>query len=62
MMSLNDLPLLFWGYALETLALTLNRALSKFIETTPYELWFGKKAKLPFLKFGVATLMSKAFA
>ena len=26
MMSLTDLPLLFWGYALETVAFTLNRA------------------------------------
>ena len=29
MMSLIDLPLSFWGYALETYAFTLNRALSK---------------------------------
>ena len=50
MMSLTDLPLSFWGYALETAAFTLNRALSKSIETTPYELWFGKKPKLSFLK------------
>ena len=50
MMSLNDLPLLFWGYALETAAFTLNRAPSKSVETTPHELWFGKKPKLSFLK------------
>ena len=50
MMSLTDLPLLFWGYALEIAAFTLNRAPSKSIETTMYELWFGKKPKLPFLK------------
>ena len=50
MMSLTDLPLLFWGYALETAAFTLNRAPSKSVETTPYELWFGKKPKLSFLK------------
>ena len=50
MMSLTDLPLLFWGYALETVAFTLNRAPSKSVETTPYELWFGKKPKLSFLK------------
>ena len=50
MMSLTDLPLSFWGYALETAAFTLNRAPSKSIETTPYELWFGKKPKLSFLK------------
>src|SRR4051812_19707241 len=50
MMYLIGLPLLFWGYALETDAFTLNRAPSKSIETRPYELWFGKEPKLPFLK------------
>ena len=49
-MSLTDLPLSFWGYALETAAFTLNRAPSKSVETTPYELWFSKKLKLSFLK------------
>ena len=49
-MSLTDLPLSFWGYALETAAFTLNRAPSKSVETTPYELWFGKKPKLSFPK------------
>ena len=49
-MSLTDLPLSFWGYALETAAFTLNTAPSKSIETTPYELWFSKKTKLSFLK------------
>src|SRR3989337_806409 len=50
MMSLTDLPLSFWGYALETAAFTLNRAPSKSVEMTLYELWFGKKPKLSFLK------------
>ena len=50
MMSLTDLSLSFWGYALETATFTLNRAPSKSVETTPYELWFGKKPKLSFLK------------
>ena len=49
-MFLTDLPLSFWGYALETAAFTLNWAPSKSVETTPYELWFGKKPKLSFLK------------
>ena len=44
MMSLTDLPILFWGYALETVIVF------KSVETTPYELWFGKKPKLSFLK------------
>ena len=50
MMSLTDLPLSFWGYALEIAAFTLNRVPSKSVETTSYELWFGKKPKLSFLK------------
>ena len=50
MISLTDLPLLFWGYALETTAFKLNRAASKSVEMTPYELRFGKKPKLSFLK------------
>ena len=49
-MSLTDFPLSFWGYALETSAFTLNRAPSKSVETTPYELRFGKKPNLSFLK------------
>ena len=50
MMSLTDLPLSFWGYALETAAFKLNRAPCKSVEMTPYEMWFGKKPKLSFLK------------
>ena len=49
-MSLTDLPLSFWGYALETAAFMLHSAPSKSVERTPYELWFGKKPKLSFLK------------
>jgi hypothetical protein len=49
-MSLTNLSLSFWGYALEIAAFTLNRASSKSVETTPYELWFGAKPKLSFLK------------
>ena len=62
MMSLTSLPLSFWGYALENVAFTLNRASSKSVEMTPYELWFGKKPKLSFLKVWNATLMSKGFS
>ena len=50
MMYFTDLPLSFWGYALETAAFTLNRAPSNSVETTPYELWCSKKPKLSFLK------------
>ena len=40
MMSLTDLPLSFWGYALETTTFALNRAPRNSVEMTPYELWF----------------------
>jgi len=50
MMSLTDLPLSFWGYVLEAASFMLNRAPSKSMDMTPYELWFGEKPKLPFLK------------
>ena len=57
MTSLTDLPLSFWGYALETAAFTLNRAPSKSVEMTPYELWFSKKPKMSFLKVWVEMLV-----
>ena len=50
MMSQTDLPLSFWGYALETVAFTLNRVPSKFVEKTPYEIWTVKSPRLSFLK------------
>ena len=60
MMFLTDLPLSFWRYALETAAFTLNRAPSKSVEMTPYELWFGEKPKLSFLKvWGCNAYMKK---
>jgi hypothetical protein len=49
-MSLSDLSISLWGYALETAALILHRTTSKSVETTPYELWHGKKPTLSFLK------------
>ena len=55
MISLTDLPLSFWGYALEIAAFTLNRAPSKSVETTPYGLAVNLSCR--FLKFGVAMLM-----
>ena len=50
MISQTDLPLSFWGYALETAAFTLNRVPSKSVEKTPYEIWTGKSPRLSFLK------------
>src|ERR1041384_2692058 len=50
MMSHTDLPVSFWGYALETTAYILNRAPSKSVKTTPFEEWHRKKPKLSHLK------------
>src|SRR3954464_15056363 len=50
MMSQSDLPLSFWGYALETPAFTLNRVPSKSVVKTPYDMWAGKNPSLSFLK------------
>ena len=36
MMSLTDLPLSFWGYALETTVFTLKGAPCNSVETTPF--------------------------
>ena len=50
MMSRTDIPISFWGYALETTAFILNRIPSKAVEKTPYELWTEKRPSLSFLK------------
>ena len=50
MMSQTDLPISFWGYALETTAFILNRVPSKAVEKTPYEIWNGKPPSFSFLK------------
>ena len=61
-MSLIYLPLSLWGYALEKAAFTLNRAPSKSVEMTPYELWFSSKPKLSFLKvWSCDAYMKKVF-
>ncbi|GKA32921.1 retrotransposon protein, putative, ty1-copia subclass [Tanacetum coccineum] len=50
MMNLTTLPLYFWDYALETTALILNMVLTKKVDKTPYELWYGKVPNLSYLK------------
>ncbi|KAJ9559858.1 hypothetical protein OSB04_005018 [Centaurea solstitialis] len=50
MMCHSTLPMSFWGHALETAAHILNRAPTKSVEKTPYELWKGKKPNISFLK------------
>nr|GEX69758.1 hypothetical protein [Tanacetum cinerariifolium] len=50
MMNLTTLPLSFWDYALEAAARILNMVPTKKVDTTPYELWFGKVPNLSYLK------------
>jgi hypothetical protein len=48
---------IFWGYALETAILTLNKVPINSIDKTPYEVWMGRVPNLSFLKIGVAKLL-----
>ena len=57
MMSLTDLPLSFWGYALETAAFTLNWAPSKSVEIHQMNCGLARNQSCRFLKFGAAMLM-----
>ncbi|KAJ9541966.1 hypothetical protein OSB04_028472 [Centaurea solstitialis] len=50
MMCHSTLPMSFWGHALKTAAHILNRAPTKSVEKTPYELWKGKKPNISFLR------------
>ena len=50
MMSQSDLPISFWGYALENAAFLLNHIPSKLVRKTPYEIWTRKPLDLSFLK------------
>ena len=56
-MSLTDLPLSFWGYALETAAFTLNRAPSNPLRRHRMNYGLARNLSCCFLKFGVAMLM-----
>jgi hypothetical protein len=46
--SQANLPLSFWGYALETATFTLNRVSTKSVERTLYEIWTRKRTGLSF--------------
>ncbi|KAK4388267.1 Copia protein [Sesamum angolense] len=50
MMSFTELPLSFWGYALETAARLLNIAPSKTVAQTPYQIWHGKPTSYKYLR------------
>ncbi|KAL0451484.1 UNVERIFIED_CONTAM: hypothetical protein Slati_1126500 [Sesamum latifolium] len=45
MISVVDLPISFWSYALLTAAHILNKTLSKAVKKTPYEIWVGRVPK-----------------
>ena len=49
-MSNSELPKSFWGYALETAVYLLNRVPSKSVDATLYEIWYGKKPILSYLR------------
>ena len=57
MMSQYDLPISFWGYALETAAFILNRVPTKAIEKTPYRYGLEKHPICLFLRFRDVRLM-----
>ena len=50
MMSLADLPISFWGYALETATYTLNLVPTKPVQKTPYEIRTEKCHGMSFIK------------
>ena len=57
MMSLTNLPLSFWGYALETAAFALNRAPSNPLRRHRMNYGLARNLSCRFLKFGVVMLM-----
>ncbi|KAL0404319.1 UNVERIFIED_CONTAM: Transposon Ty1-BL Gag-Pol polyprotein [Sesamum radiatum] len=50
MMSFTELPLSFWGYALETAAKLLNMAPCKTVAQMPYQIWHSKPASYKYLR------------
>ena len=53
MLSFTYLPYYLWGYSLLTAAHLLNKIPSKAVPTTPYEIWFGRKPNLNYIKVWV---------
>ena len=50
MMCSVELPLSFWGYALETASYLSNRLPSKSVSSTPYQLWYSRKPSFNHIK------------
>ena len=57
MMFLTDLPLSFWGYALETAAYTLKGHHLNLLRRHLMNYGLARNQSCRFLKFGVAMLM-----
>ena len=57
MMSLTDLPLSFWGYALETAAFTLKGHHQNPLRRRLMNCGLARNQSCRFLKFGAAMLM-----
>ena len=57
MMSLTDLPLSFWGYALETAAFTLKRHHLNPLRRHYMNCGLARNPSCCFIKFGAAMLM-----
>ncbi|KAK4382713.1 Retrovirus-related Pol polyprotein from transposon TNT 1-94 [Sesamum angolense] len=60
MMSFTELPLSFWGYALETAARLLSIAPSKTMAWTPYQIWHCNPTSYKYLRVWVALDTSEA--
>ncbi|KAL0445952.1 UNVERIFIED_CONTAM: hypothetical protein Slati_1723100 [Sesamum latifolium] len=50
MMSFTELPLSFWGYALETATKLLNMVSSKTVTKKSYDIWHCKLASYQYLR------------
>ena len=50
MMAQANLPVSYWDDALLTAAYVLNRVPTKTVQTTPYEMWTGRKPSLGHLR------------
>lgn len=57
MMSHSDLYDSFRGFALLTVAFTLNRVPPKAVEKIPYEIWMGRRPSLSFMRIGDVRFM-----
>jgi hypothetical protein len=61
MLSYSTLSVELWMEALKTAAHILNRVPSKSVPKTPYELWFGKKPSLNYLRVWGCPAEAKLF-